>query len=152
MKFDIENLKTLVKSMEENNISELAFEDEEMKLKLKRGYESVERAEREYIIPATTSHINYEEKTEVLSEETNTYDSMHSIDSPMVGTFYSKPSPDAESYVKQGDMVEEGQVLCIVEAMKMMNEIKSDKSGKVAKVMFGDGQAVKKGDKLFLID
>jgi acetyl-CoA carboxylase biotin carboxyl carrier protein len=70
----------------------------------------------------------------------------------MVGIFYSKPSPEASVFVQEGDSVSEGQVLCIVEAMKMMNEIKSDKSGKIVKVLFDDGDAVKKGDKLFLID
>jgi acetyl-CoA carboxylase biotin carboxyl carrier protein len=151
MKFDIENLQTLVKSMEENNISELAFEDKEMKIKLKRGYETATVREVQYTSSAMENmvvahqNVDTEDKGEDLSN-------LHSIDSPMVGIFYSKPSPEASVFVQEGDSVSEGQVLCIVEAMKMMNEIKSDKSGKIVKVLFDDGDAVKKGDKLFLID
>lgn len=151
MKFDIENLQTLVKSMEENNISELAFEDKEMKIKLKRGYETAAVREVQYAAPAMESPV-VEYKNAEAADKADDTANMHSVNSPMVGTFYTKPSPEADSFVKVGDKVTEGQVLCIVEAMKMMNEIKSDKSGKVVKILFDDGSAVKKGDKLFLID
>ena len=74
------------------------------------------------------------------------------VKSPMVGTFYSSNQPGAPAFVKEGDTISEGQVLCIVEAMKLMNEVKSDKSGKISKVLVKNGDPVKKGDKLFLID
>ena len=151
MKFDIENLQTLVKSMEENNISELAFEDKEMKIKLKRGYETATVREVQYASPLMESPV-VEYKNAEDADKADDTANMHSVNSPMVGTFYSKPSPEADVFVKVGDKVMEGQVLCIVEAMKMMNEIKSDKSGKIVKALFDDGAAVKKGDKLFLID
>lgn len=150
MEFDIETLKTLVKSMEENDISEFAFENEDLKIKLKRGYENntnqVYTQNMMPILEPVAHKINAKE--EVKEEMSN----LHSIDSPMVGTFYTKPSPDAKSFVKEGDIVEKGQVLCIVEAMKMMNEIKSDKSGTIIKALLEDGKPVKKGTKLFLID
>ena len=74
---------------------------------------------------------------------------MHVITSPIVGTFYRAPSPGAENYVKIGDTVEEGRVLCIVEAMKLMNEIPSDVTGVVEKIYVENGHPVEYGQKLF---
>lgn len=73
------------------------------------------------------------------------------ITSPMVGTFYRKPSPDAPSFVNVGDVVSEGQTLCIIEAMKVMNEIKAEKSGTISAVVAEDGNPVQFGDTLFRI-
>jgi acetyl-CoA carboxylase biotin carboxyl carrier protein len=74
------------------------------------------------------------------------------IKSPMVGTFYRSPAPDADPYVEPGDRIEEGQTLCIIEAMKLMNEIQSEVSGKVVRVLAANGQPVEYGQTLFLID
>jgi acetyl-CoA carboxylase biotin carboxyl carrier protein len=73
------------------------------------------------------------------------------VTSPIVGTFYRSPNPEAEPYVKVGDRVEKGQVLCIVEAMKLMNEIESDVSGTVVKIFPENGQPVEFGERLFAI-
>lgn len=151
MEFNVETLKTLAKSMEENDISEFAFENEDLKIKLKRNDDSevnLKEAYKENVMPLRenpNNKIKQEKKPEEDKE-------LHSVDSPMVGTFYTKPSPDAETFVKVGDTVEIGQVLCIVEAMKMMNEIKSDKNGIIKRILLEDGSPVKKGSKLFLID
>ena len=74
------------------------------------------------------------------------------VKSPMVGTFYSKPSPDAKEYVKVGDKVSKGDVLCIVEAMKLMNEIESEFDGKIIEICVKDGEAVEYGKPLFVIE
>jgi len=74
------------------------------------------------------------------------------VKSPMVGTFYAAPAPDAQPYVTQGQKIEVGQVVCIVEAMKLMNEIESEVAGKVAKIMVENAQPVEFGQVLFLID
>jgi len=74
------------------------------------------------------------------------------IEAPMVGTFYRAPSPDAPPYVNEGDPVKEGQVLCIIEAMKLMNEIEAKMSGRVVKILADNGQPVEYGQPLFLID
>lgn len=74
------------------------------------------------------------------------------VESPIVGTFYSKPSPDAAPFVKAGDRVEKGDTLCIVEAMKLMNEIEAPRSGTVEKVFLSDGKVVEFGEVLFLIN
>jgi acetyl-CoA carboxylase biotin carboxyl carrier protein len=78
-------------------------------------------------------------------------DNLHSIASPIVGTFYRAPNPDADPYVKVGDFVEAGQTLCIVEAMKLMNEIESDISGTVVRVLPENAQPVEYGENLFLV-
>jgi acetyl-CoA carboxylase biotin carboxyl carrier protein len=83
----------------------------------------------------------------VPAEEEN----LHSISSPIVGTFYRAPNPDADPYVKVGDFVEPGQTLCIIEAMKLMNEIESDVSGTVVRVLPENAQPVEYGENLFLV-
>ncbi len=94
--------------------------------------------------------------TVVSSESAGTTDAQVSgnlveVTAPMVGTFYRAPAPDAEPFVKEGDKVEVGQVLCIIEAMKLMNEIKSEVSGVVEKILVENGQPVEYGQVLFLI-
>jgi acetyl-CoA carboxylase biotin carboxyl carrier protein len=74
------------------------------------------------------------------------------IEAPMVGTFYRASSPTAEPYVREGDVVKEGQILCIIEAMKLMNEIETRAGGRIAKILVENGQAVEYGQPLFLID
>ncbi|HTO10505.1 MAG TPA: acetyl-CoA carboxylase biotin carboxyl carrier protein [Candidatus Binatia bacterium] len=74
------------------------------------------------------------------------------LEAPMVGTFYRAPSPTAEPFVNEGDVVKENQVLCIIEAMKLMNEIESKVGGRIAKILVENGQAVEYGQPLFLID
>ena len=74
------------------------------------------------------------------------------LEAPMVGTFYRSPSPTADPFVNEGDMVKESQVLCIIEAMKLMNEIESKVGGRIAKILVENGQAVEYGQPLFLID
>jgi acetyl-CoA carboxylase biotin carboxyl carrier protein len=74
------------------------------------------------------------------------------VEAPMVGTFYRASSPTAEPYVQEGDVVKEGQVLCIIEAMKLMNEIESKVSGRVARILVENGHAVEYGQPLFLVD
>ena len=81
------------------------------------------------------------------SEEEN----LHSVSSPIVGTFYRAPNPDADPYVKVGDFVEQGQTLCIVEAMKLMNEIESDVRGTIVKVLPENAQPVEYGEQLFVV-
>ena len=74
------------------------------------------------------------------------------VTSPIVGTFYRSPSPDADAYVEEGDSVKKGQVLCIVEAMKLMNEIESEVDGRIVKILVESAKSVEYGQALFLID
>jgi acetyl-CoA carboxylase biotin carboxyl carrier protein len=79
-------------------------------------------------------------------------ENLAAITSPMVGTFYRAPAPDADPYVESGDLVEVGQTVCIIEAMKLMNEIESEHRGRVVKVLVENAQPVEFGQKLFLIE
>jgi acetyl-CoA carboxylase biotin carboxyl carrier protein len=85
-------------------------------------------------------------------EEASSDSQLHKIVSPMVGTFYCAPSPDAEPYVKEGDVVNKKTVVCIVEAMKLMNELEAEVDGKIVKVLVENGQLVEYGQPLFLVD
>ena len=95
------------------------------------------------VAPATAAHLVVADVAPVTTI---------TIEAPMVGTFYRASSPAAEPYVKEGDVVKEGQIVCIIEAMKLMNEIESKVSGRVAKIAVDNGQAVEYGQPLFLID
>jgi acetyl-CoA carboxylase biotin carboxyl carrier protein len=152
MKFDIKTLEILTKSLEENDITEFSYEEKGTKIKIKRGQEVIEQQVMMTQVQAPMQQISTPKATaNVESAKTVNLD-LPAIVSPMVGTFYSSNQPGAPAFVKEGDIITEGQVLCIVEAMKLMNEVKSDKSGKVVKVLVKNGEPVKKGDKLFLVE
>ncbi len=93
-----------------------------------------------------------EETAEPKKEEIALSDKVLEIKSPMVGTYYQAPSPEADAYVKVGSTVNEGDVICIIEAMKLMNEIESEFSGKIVKILVENGQAVEYDQPLFLIE
>ena len=128
MKLDLESIKKLAKSIEEHNLSEISVEVNGTKLTMKKE----------------------EPKDEVLAS-TVKYVEQPTILSPIVGTYYSAPSPDSEDFVKIGDKIEVGDTVCIVEAMKMMNEVKSTVAGTVIALKSENGKAVKKGEILFLV-
>lgn len=154
MRINIEILKQLAESLEENNVGELILETKTGKVKLKRGTQ--EQANVVYHAPEPVSVSKApakESKSEnVKKAESSDEDKYYAVKSPMVGTFYKSPSPGAKPFIKEGDMISKGDTLCIVEAMKLMNEVKSEVSGKIVKILLDDGKAVKQGDKLVLID
>lgn len=151
MKLDLESVKKLAKSIEEHNLSEISVEVNGTKLTMKK-----EELRQEVV----TSNIKYVEQPtltnkEIEIEEIESLEEVviegKEIVSPMVGTYYSAPSPDSEDFVKIGDKVEVGDTVCIVEAMKMMNEVKSSVAGTVVALRAENGKVVKKGDILFLV-
>jgi acetyl-CoA carboxylase biotin carboxyl carrier protein len=91
-------------------------------------------------------------KVEVTSEAETSASNLYEIKSPIVGTFYRAPAPDADPYIQVGDQVSEGSVLCIVEAMKLMNEIESDATGKIVKILVENATPVEYNQPLFLVD
>ena len=105
--------------------------------------------EQQQIQPTVSTNANEVIKA---SEATDENSNLHEVRSPIIGTFYSSPSPDSPAYVKVGDAVTEGTVLCIVEAMKLMNEIESDEKGKIVKVLVENATAVEYNQPLFLIE
>lgn len=142
---DKEFIKEIIALLKGSDIKSLSIETEGLKLLIETHQkEYVQRAET----PREVKHIEIMPTSEPVSEE----EKLHVIKSPLVGTFYRSPSPGAPPFVEVGDLVSPGQVLCIIEALKVMNEIESDVRGKVIKVLVENGQTVEYGQPLFLID
>ena len=140
MKF--EQLVELIQTVSSSNLGEFKYEEGDFKISLKKEKGEVRLAEQSESVPARAS-----EQPQDSSEKK----SGNVIKSPLVGTFYSSPSPDAEPFVKVGDTVKKGQVLGIIEAMKLMNEIESEYDGVVEAVLVNNEEVVEYGQPLFRI-
>jgi acetyl-CoA carboxylase biotin carboxyl carrier protein len=137
---DLTKIKDLIKLMEDHDLTAFELEDSGFKVRLEKG------GNQEQIVAAPQPVIAEEKAPEkIVAEDTE------EISSPMVGTFYKSPSPDADAYVKVGDSVDEGTVICIIEAMKVMNQIKADKSGVIQRILVDDATPVEFGQGLFVI-
>jgi acetyl-CoA carboxylase biotin carboxyl carrier protein len=142
---NIEDIKGLLQAMHNNEITELELDKEGFHLHVKKGTSSVPLKAPEDKKP---SPVLMEEKAVVMEDNDNTV----VITAPMVGTFYRAPAPDAPPYVKVGDDIERGQPLCIIEAMKLMNEIESDVGGTIKGVLVENAQPVEFGQPLFVVE
>lgn len=141
-------LKELVDLMNENNLTEIEIEEEGVKIKLsKRSYGMIEEVVTPTVINGKKPSL--EETTAALPEQKQ---NVKEVKSPMVGTFYASPAPDAEPYVKVGGIIQKGDVLCIVEAMKLMNEVKAEFGGKLVEICVQNAEAVEFGQILFLVE
>lgn len=155
MKMDLKYLQKLIKMLDTSNLAEIELEEEGTKIKLSKPTQTVVAAPAPQYIHDAPLHLHAPvakpepDKTE---EKTEVPENLYEVRSPMVGTFYKAPSPDAEPYVKVGDTVKTGATICIIEAMKLMNEIESDVSGKVVKILADNGQAVEYDQPLMLIE
>lgn len=139
---EYDKIKQLIEDMGKSNIEELEIEfPEGMKISMRKGENVVKP------IAPVIQTISAVQTTETISEEPK--EEYKEIKSPMVGTFYSKPSPDKETFIKVGDKVKKGQVVCIIEAMKLMNEIEAEFDGEVVEVCLNDGDSVEYGKTLF---
>ena len=154
---DIRKVKKLIEMLESSNLNEIEIKEGEESVKLvKAGSNS-----SQILVPQPAAQIpeeNLISKKEPEKLESNTKveetkkASGKEIKSPMVGTFYGAPNPGADTFVKVGDTVNEGDVLCIIEAMKMMNEVKADFSGTIIEIIPEDAEPVEFGQTLFLLD
>ncbi len=146
----IEKIEKLLKSLENSSIEEVEIELEGIKLKARycRQKPSQPITVEKIVETATTAATPESPKP----AESEPPENIHIIRSPIVGTFYRAPSPGAEPFVKEGDFVEKGQTLCIIEALKVMNEIESDVSGRVVKILAENGQPVEFDQPLFYIE
>jgi len=151
---DLRKLKTLIDLVSESGISELEVTEGEGKVRI------VKNAPPVYVQPSTSYSPQMAAAPAASAAPLDAAGAPapvaaqpqgHVVTSPMVGTFYRAPSPGAAEFVKIGDTVKEGQTLCIIEAMKLMNEIESDKDGVVKEVLAENGQAVEYGQPLFVI-
>jgi acetyl-CoA carboxylase biotin carboxyl carrier protein len=160
MKMREKIIKKLIRLVEESDIDVLEVSSWGRKVRITRRMENLpsgngENPVRQYVTPPKAAHESAQpspppetppQKPQVDEEK------LTSIKSPMVGTFYAAPAPDAKPYVDTGQRIEKGQVVCIVEAMKLMNEIESEVSGRVAKICVENAKPVEFGQTLFLID
>lgn len=144
------HIQELIDLLKKNNLTELELEREGLRIRVRNevGVKAVTAnvADQSTPGPAAASLPSATIKTQ--AEVTP---GMITVPSPIVGTFYRSPSPDADPYVEEGDYVKKGQVLCIVEAMKLMNEIECDTDGEIAAVYVENGKAVQFGDRLFAV-
>ena len=153
---DLRKLKTLIDLVSESGISELEVTEGEGKVRIVKNAPPVYvQPQASYAPQLTAAAVPGAAATAELPAGAPAaaapVASGHVVKSPMVGTFYRAPSPGAAEFVKIGDSVSEGQTLCIIEAMKLMNEIESDKAGVVKEVLVENGQAVEYGQPLFVI-
>lgn len=144
---NIKELKEIIEIFENSRITEMDLERQGVRISLKKSGGGIDSEVRLEAVRAEEGISGGEELSEEGSRE-NTAE----IRTPMVGTFYRTPAPDAEPFVEEGDVVREGDVICIIEAMKLMNEIKSEVNGTVAKVLAENGQAVEFNQPLFIVE
>ena len=149
MKIDINYIKQIAEIMDEKSLTEVVVEDDNKKLTMKKGDVAVQTILSTPI--NTVEQVQTLPKTETVSED-KPQRKATAITSPMVGTFYAASSPDAEPYVKVGDTIRSGQVVCIIEAMKLMNEIEADVSGKIIEICVENGQTIEFGQVLMYVE
>jgi len=143
----IKEIKDMITLMNENGLAELEVEKDGIKIRQKKSGAGYEKAV-EFVSQAAPAAHHAPEVKPQQAPKTNTIE----IKSPMVGTFYRSPSPETPPYVNVGDSIEVGQVLCIIEAMKLMNEIKSEVKGKIVDINVENAEPVEFGHVLFVIE
>lgn len=142
---NINQIKELILLMDETNVAELEYEGPEFKISLRKGHGDADDAN------GAVHDKPIRRKGRKSEQEVPPQDDLIPVIAPMVGSFYRSPSPDAPPFVELDSYVEPGQTLCIVEAMKLMNEIKSEIRGKIVEILVENGQAVEYGQTMFLI-
>ena len=155
---DIRKVKKLIEMLEESQLNEIEIKEGEESVKLVKA---ITVPVQEQIVTSNIAATAPQPiaMNEVTSVESDTKESTEpetisgkTIDSPMVGTFYAAPNPGAKDFVSVGDKISEGDVLCIIEAMKMMNEVKADSSGIIKQVLIENAEPVEFGQPLFVIE
>jgi acetyl-CoA carboxylase biotin carboxyl carrier protein len=141
---ETETIKELMELISGTDITELCYEKDGLKISIKRGTEAPKNPQIQNMI---TPPALPEESTPESDES-----KMIPVKSPIVGTFYRSPSPDSSPFVNIGDSVKKGQVLCVIEAMKLMNEIESETEGTIARILVENNTAVEYGEILFYIE
>jgi len=143
---DIRKIKKLIEMLQESDLTEIEVTEGEEAVRISR------KSSNDIVVEQPT----LERKVEAITTSTETKETSISgsktITSPIVGTFYRRPAPDKDPYVKVGDVIDAGQIVCIVEAMKMMNEIKSEFSGKIVSIEVEDGEPVQFSQDLITLE
>ena len=150
---DLRKLKTLIDLVSESNVSELEITEAEGKVRIVKGPVGAPLAMAAPVMVAApvAAPASFAPAAPDAAVEAPV-PSGHVVKSPMVGTFYTSSSPDSKPFVQVGSVVKEGETICIIEAMKILNEIEADKSGTVSRILVGNGQAVEYGQPMFMIE
>ncbi|AQW20927.1 acetyl-CoA carboxylase biotin carboxyl carrier protein subunit [Lentilactobacillus curieae] len=130
---DTSDIESLIKLLKDNNLSEITFEEDDRKIEVKQELSSS---------PLTATPADASPKADTVTQKSKT------INAPMIGTFYQAPSPDEPAFVKVGDKINVGDKVGLIEAMKMLTDIKSDQAGEVAEILVPDGEGVEYGQPL----
>ena len=153
MQIDINKISRLIKIVSESDIAELELKEGEEQIKITRTTNavsvpvSVPVAQAAFAAPAAAPAV-----APAPAQDAAETVSGYVMKSPMVGTFYRRPSPDAQNFVEEGATVKEGATVCIIEVMKMMNQISADKAGVIKKILVADGETVEYDQPLFIIE
>jgi len=145
----IKEIKDMIALMNDNGLTELEVEKDGMRIKLKKSSGGSFEKAIEFVPQHATSESQQEAKSVKEAEKAK---NTAAVKSPMVGTFYRSPSPEAAPYVNVGDTIGIGQVLCIIEAMKLMNEIKSEVRGRILEILVDNAEPVEFGQVIFVIE
>lgn len=148
---DLRKLKTLIDLVSDSNVSELEITEAEGKVRIVKGGGAMVQGYGPAPVYAAPVAVAPSPAAAVVVAVPEV-DPGHAVKSPMVGTFYRSSSPGAKAFVEVGDSIKAGETICIIEAMKILNEIEADKSGTVSKVFCENGQAVEYGQPLFIIE
>lgn len=147
MKLNLDQLRELIQMLEDSNLTEIEVQHDDDRIRLRREPAGVVAHVPAPAVTSPSSAPASAPGPDAARDEEGTY-----VTSPFVGTFYRSPSPDAEAFVELGDSISPGQTLCIVEAMKLMNEIEAEVAGKVVEILVDNGKPVEYGDRLFRIE
>jgi len=159
---DIRKVKKLIEMLEESNLNEIEIKEDEEAVKLVKSNPVpsnfisstpaiISEPTQQSPITKPSAPLSEATVTQEISQTSDVLESGNKMNSPMVGTFYSAPNPESEPFVKVGDQINEGDVLCIIEAMKMMNEVKSEFSGTVKQILVDNAEPVEFDQTLFVI-
>ena len=156
----IHEIRELIKLIDQSTINEFEFEDNGAIVKIKKGgqttvvTQSIAPVVHQEVAPVAAAPVaTLERPVEAAAPVVEKEDTsnLHKITSPMVGTFYASPSPDSEEYVSVGDRIKSDSIVCIVEAMKLFNEIEAEVEGEIVEILAKNGQLVEYGQPLFLV-
>jgi acetyl-CoA carboxylase biotin carboxyl carrier protein len=150
---DIRKVKKLIELLEESGIAEIEINEGEESVRISRYSTNAPAAPVQYAAAPAAAPVPVAEAAPAAAESSaDTTPSGHSVKSPMVGTYYSAASPGAKNFINVGDSVAEGDTICIIEAMKILNQIEADKSGVVKAILVENGQPVEFGQPLVIIE